>query len=274
MIHDGGIIWENLSLSQLQSSSSSSSSSLSPVITSLDWCQDREKERDRDKDREGGRGREGGQDKDIFHKHKELLAAGTQTGSIIFFRIKSHLSHEENEKESDKQTGQDKHFHPFRSYGTIVRVINPPQRERVLNVAITILKFSPCCRYLSVGLQNGIVIVFQVNNLDNIHILHQHTEHKGQAITSLCWSIDSCKLFSGSQMGLLVELNLADNPAMDMMSFAASIFGLSNTLLIGDCRSMVSSIDYYFSPSESSLSSPSFDFSNEFFWRQRFIIRR
>jgi hypothetical protein len=165
----------------------------------------------------------------------DLLLLGTSRG-IIFILNFSSIS-----------------LNSFNGICSIERIINPPYKEKSLHVQITILKLSPCSRYLAVGLINGLVLIFQLNNLENLQIIYQHSEHKGSQITALCWSIDSCKLFSGCQRGLLIELNLAENPAIDVMAFAASLFGITNTLRIGECRAAITSIDYYFSPKESSL---------------------
>lgn len=165
-----------------------------------------------------------------------ILLLGTVTGVLLILRLSPH--HNSNLLSSQ-----------------IIRIINPPTKEKLYHHEITVMRASPCHRYLAIGFLNGLVLVFQLNQLKNLQIIHQYHEHKLSKITALCWSIDSCKLFSGDANGLLVELNLAENPAIDVMAFAASLFGFTSTLRIGECKVGITAIDYYFSPSDSTLKS-------------------
>ena len=74
-----------------------------------------------------------------------FIALGTLKGSIFFVKNLFHFNFNYNIKEN------------------IIKMIIPPNKERIFHSKVNILKFSPCLRYICVGLENGIVIIFQLN---------------------------------------------------------------------------------------------------------------
>lgn len=154
---------------------------------------------------------------------KDIAAVGTSVGAILFYRLLDGRN------------------------AILERTVAPPSSERLLKVKVVCLKFSPCFRYIAGGLVNGIVVVFDINNFENLQLINRHQDHKGNPITSLCWAVDSCKLFSGCCGGRLIELNLAENPGLDIFSSVVSLFGISSTTFIGECGVEIRSIDTTFS---------------------------
>ena len=170
-----------------------------------------------------------------FDYLRDYVAVGTATGSILFYRISSG---------------------DVRARAALERTVTPPVSERALRVKVVKLKFSPCFRYIAAGLVNGTVIVFDINNFQNLRIINQHSEHKGYPVTALCWTVDSCKLYSGCVQGRLIELNCHDNPSLDIFTSVVSFFGASNTIFVGNCGMEIMDIDTTYSvatesPSES-----------------------
>ena len=120
----------------------------------------------------------------------DLVATGDARGSISFYRIVAKTT---------------------RLRPELTLQVIPPADDKLLHVPLTCIRFSPCCQYLSVGTALGCVLVFDLSVTSRLEIKCQHEElHQHKAISALCWSPDSSRLFSGCAGGSVVELLFSD----------------------------------------------------------------
>ena len=120
----------------------------------------------------------------------DLVATGDARGSISFYRIIAKTT---------------------RLRPELTLQVIPPADDKLLHVPLTCIRFSPCCQYLSAGTALGCVLVFDLSVTNRLEIKCQHEElHQHKAISALCWSPDSSRLFSGCAGGSVVELLFSD----------------------------------------------------------------
>ena len=120
----------------------------------------------------------------------DLVATGDARGSISFYRIVAKTT---------------------RLRPELTLQVIPPADDKLLHVPLTCIRFSPCCQYLSAGTALGCVLVFDLSVTNRLEIKCQHEElHQHKAISALCWSPESTRLFSGCAGGSVVELLFSD----------------------------------------------------------------
>lgn len=78
------------------------------------------------------------------------------------------------------------------------------------NHRISCVRISPCTKKLAVGNEVGECLVFDITDIQMSHVIASHLDHKGYAISSLCWSNDSSTLFSGCSIGKVIEWHISD----------------------------------------------------------------
>jgi hypothetical protein len=165
---------------------------------------------------------------------KDLIAVGNAKGSIYFYKLCSKATR-------------------IRS-GPCMLHVAAPANDKSLQAPLTLIKFSPCQTYIAVGTASGTVLVCNLTD-SNLNIKCRHDNHCGKAISALCWSADSSKLFSGCIGGLVIELILTEALSASSMAlnFVSALLNGTNgrkpTTLICECKEIVRQIECTFSES-------------------------
>jgi hypothetical protein len=167
----------------------------------------------------------------------DLIVAGNAHGAIFFYKLESRAT---------------------RLRPKLTLHVAPPANDKSLHVPLTCIRFSPCQRYLSVGTASGTVLVFNLTDSSRLDIKCHYDDHNGNAISSLCWSSNSSKLFSGCIGGAVIELILSDaitdkglslslTSAMALHFASALLMGRKATTLICQCEEIIRQIECTFS---------------------------
>ena len=165
------------------------------------------------------------------------MAVGNARGAIFFYRLVSKAT---------------------RLRPELALHVAPPANDKALNVTLTCIRFSPCSTYLAVGTASGTVLVFNLKDRSRLDIKCHHDDHRGKAISALCWSYDSSKLFSGCIGGVVIEFiyeNASDwnkkssTSAMALNFASALLMGKKYTTLICQCEEIIRQIECTFSES-------------------------
>jgi hypothetical protein len=169
----------------------------------------------------------------------DLVAVGNARGAIYFYRLVSKTT---------------------RLRPELALHVAPPANDKSLNVTLTCIRFSACQTYLAVGTASGIVLVFNLKDKCRLDIKSHHDDHRGKAISALCWSQDSSKLFSGCIGGVVIEFIFSDSvsdwnsksastSSMAMNFASALLLGKKNITLICQCEEIIRQIECTFSES-------------------------
>ena len=167
----------------------------------------------------------------------DLVAVGNARGAIFFYKVISKAT---------------------RLRPDLALHVAPPPNDRSLNVTLTCIRFSPCQTYLAVGTASGTVLVFNLKDRSKLDIKCYHDDHRGKAISALCWSHDSSKLFSGCIGGVVIEFIFSENvsdwnssasstSAMALNFASALLMGKKYTTLICQSEEIVRQIECAFS---------------------------
>jgi hypothetical protein len=110
------------------------------------------------------------------------------------------------------------------------------------------MKFSFCGTYIACGTSKGDVIVFQIWNgpeVTHLKVVNSHSMHQSASVTSIGWSQDGEKVFSGCRSGKVCELSKQTASSdMGSFAFAASLFGISsNKKILADFKTEVRKVD-------------------------------
>lgn len=165
--------------------------------------------------------------------NSNLVAVGNARGAIFFYRLLPKAT---------------------RLRPELALHVAPPANDRTLNVTLTCIRFSRCQTFLAVGTALGGVLVFNLRDKSRLDIKCQHDDHRGKAISALCWSSDSSKLFSGCIGGTVIEFIITDSAsdwgrtatstsAMALNFASALLMGKKNTTLICNCEEIVRQIE-------------------------------
>ena len=172
----------------------------------------------------------------------DLLAVGNTRGAIHFYKLVAKYTRLRSES---------------------VLQVAPPAYDTSLNVPLTCIRFSHCSKYLSVGTVLGVVLVFDFGDSARLNIKYKHDDHSGRAISALCWSLDSTKLFSGCIGGSVIEFminNKDDNPSDQWSASQLAIqfankfimqSSSSTTTVICQCEEIIRHLDCSFSENSS-----------------------
>ena len=144
---------------------------------------------------------------------RDVILVGTHSGAVLCYKLDlSALCHG---------------LEP-----SLANIVYPPAHDRALCARITAVKLSHCMQYLAVGLVNGIVVVYAVQNmLGKVTFLLKSAKHGGFSISALAWSLDNSKLYSGCCSGRVMELDLTversdtENKIDEAFKIAVSFFG-------------------------------------------------
>ena len=169
----------------------------------------------------------------------DLVAVGNARGAIYFYRLVSKTT---------------------RLRPELALHVAPPANDKSLNVTLTCIRFSACQTYLAVGTASGIVLVFNLKDKCRLDIKSHHDDHRGKAISALCWSHDSSKLFSGCIGGVVIEFifsesvsdwnsKSASTSSMALNFASALLLGKKNITLICQCEEIIRQIECTFSES-------------------------
>lgn len=169
----------------------------------------------------------------------DLVAVGNARGAIYFYRLVSKTT---------------------RLRPELALHVAPPANDKSLNVTLTCIRFSTCQTYLAVGTASGIVLVFNLKDKCRLDIKSHHDDHRGKAISALCWSHDSSKLFSGCIGGVVIEFIFSDSvsdwnsksastSSMALNFASALLLGKKNITLICQCEEIIRQIECTFSES-------------------------
>ena len=161
------------------------------------------------------------------------VAVGNARGAIFFYRLLSKAT---------------------RLRPELALHVAPPANDKTLNVTLTCIRFSRCQTYLAVGTALGGVLVFNLRDKSRLDIKCQHDDHRGEAISALCWSSDSSKLFSGCIGGTVIEFIITESTsdwgrtatstsAMALNFASALLMGKKNNTLICNCEEIVRQIE-------------------------------
>ena len=167
----------------------------------------------------------------------DLIAVGNARGAIFFYKVISKAT---------------------RLRPELTLHVAPPPNDKSLNVTLTCIRFSPCQTYLAVGSASGTVLVFNLKDRSRLDIKSSHDDHRGKAISALCWSYDSSKLFSGCVGGVVIEFIFSENAsdwnssssstsAMALNFASALLMGKRSTTLICQCDEIIRQIECAFS---------------------------
>lgn len=162
---------------------------------------------------------------------EDLIAVGNAMGSIYFYKLCSRATRITS--------------------GPCMLHVAAPANDKSLQVPLTFIKFSPCQNFIAVGTDSGTVLVCNLTD-STLNIKCRHDNHRGEAISALCWSADSSKLFSGCTGGFVIELILSDALSTSSMALnfaSALLMGTKPTTLIYQCTEIVRQIECTFSKS-------------------------
>ena len=169
----------------------------------------------------------------------DLVALGNTRGAIFFYRIVSKATRLRTE---------------------LALHVAPPANDKTLSVTLTCIRFSPCQSYLAVGTISGTVLVFSLKDKVRLDIKSHHDDHRGKAISALCWSYDSTKLFSGCIAGVVIEFIFSEThsdwgikststSAMALNFASALLLGKKNTTVICQSNEIIRQIECTYSES-------------------------
>lgn len=169
----------------------------------------------------------------------DLVALGNTRGAIFFYRVVSKAT---------------------RSRTELALHVAPPANDKTLSVTLTCIRFSPCQSYLAVGTISGTVLVFSLKDKIRLDIKSHHDDHRGKAISALCWSHDSTKLFSGCIAGVVIEFLFSEahsdwtskstsTSAMALNFASALLLGKKNTTVICQSNEIIRQIECTYSES-------------------------
>ena len=169
----------------------------------------------------------------------DLVALGNTRGAIFFYRVVSKAT---------------------RSRTELALHVAPPANDKTLSVTLTCIRFSPCQSYLAVGTISGTVLVFSLKDKIRLDIKSHHDDHRGKAISALCWSYDSTKLFSGCITGVVIEFLFSEahsdwtskstsTSAMALNFASALLLGKKNTTVICQSNEIIRQIECTYSES-------------------------
>ena len=169
----------------------------------------------------------------------DLVALGNTRGAIFFYRIVSKATRLRTE---------------------LALHVAPPANDKTLSVTLTCIRFSPCQCYLAVGTISGTVLVFSLKDKVRLDIKSHHDDHRGKAISALCWSYDSTKLFSGCIAGVVIEFIFSEThsdwgikststSAMALNFASALLLGKKNTTVICQSNEIIRQIECTYSES-------------------------
>lgn len=156
----------------------------------------------------------------------EIVGIGTSSGTIAFYDVVVDAS---------------------RLKASVKHIATPPTNTRTVQNRITCLKFSPCARYLAIGIHSGLVSIFRFDACTcQIRSLYSYHEHIAP-ISCLGWTDDSSRVYSGCYGGRVLELNLSRLPSDDLLQLATSFFSRP-TSLVEQCLHTIHAIYTYLSP--------------------------
>lgn len=113
------------------------------------------------------------------------------------------------------------------------------------NKAISCIRISSCQCKLAFGTALGEIFVFDIENIHASRLIGSHNDHKGFAVTGLCWSPNTDLLFSGCSSGRVVEWKPEKSKYEETISFgwAKSILGFRSGNVLYLSSSAISKIE-------------------------------